>query len=67
MINVYLSMNETAKNKGKSATGQHKVTVCLTDPKVAKFAKDRSRNDFDDNMSLYVRSLIRKDMGKVAA
>lgn len=60
-------MNDKAKTKSKTGTGKHKVTVSLTDPRVKKFAESKADNEFDGNMSLYVRTLIRRDMGKVAA
>lgn len=61
-------MTDTTSKKLKKASGKHRFTVFLNDPKVKRFADTKVNNEFDGNMSLYVRTLIRRDMaGKVAA
>lgn len=60
MINVAYGMNEHVKPK-KNTTGKHRVTLSLTDPEVERYAKKKAKSEYDGNLSLYVRTLIRKD------
>lgn len=66
MINVSVSMRTSTKSKRKR-TSKDRFTVSLLDEKVRKFANDKAERDYDDNLSLYVRTLIRRDMNGAAA
>lgn len=44
-----------------------RFTLNLTDPKVKEFAREKAERKFDNNLSLYVRTLIRADMEREKA
>lgn len=64
MINVTVSMKERRNTAVKQGI---RTTIIINDAKVSTFAKEKTRDEFDDNFSAYVRTLIRRDMAKTKA
>lgn len=59
MINVTVSMKERRNTTAKQGI---RTTIIINDAKVATFAKEKTRDEFDENFSAYIRTLIRRDM-----
>lgn len=58
-------MNARPKSPMKTrpnTTSKNRFTLSLKDEKVREFAEDKAKRKFDNNLSLYVRTLIRQDM-----